>query len=384
MRTITGSAEVAVVAWPIGRRSGSRHRRFRRAMRHVGNAACAKRCERGCRRTWCLRRSTRSTQFPLDASGKLDRRKLISWLEAGTEAGDAHRQRLNASNRSPSSRRRGATVRVAPSGDRDLPGGDRVRADRVPARCCCSRCSRALTKVAGGDVWPPGIWLAMTVSAVVVSEAGRFRRHAALLSTSVFLAMVPFDFAAVYSSDKVRASGRVHPRGYLRAGAFIACAVLAAAAMLLRRRFRDHPLGRRPVLLQHVICLACSWLATSHALRGLPQVLLWSVIATFAAFFWFLAYALMEQRTRTPAPLLHQLASYYPFLGLRTVPWGKGADNWRTIDSMTEHELAVTQLSGLKLLVWACVLKARALDVSRDRLRQARRDTSCESPSRRF
>jgi len=215
----------------------------------------------------------------------------------------------------------------------------------------------ALTKVAGGDVWPAGIWLAMTVSAMVVSEAGRFRRHAALLSTVVFLAMVPFDFAAVYSTIRHERPVTFIHAGYLRAGAFIACAALAAGALVLSRRFRDHPIGRRPVLLQHVICLGLLWLATSHALRGLPQILLWSVIATYAAFFWFLAFALMEQRTRTPAPLLHQLASYYPFLGLRSVPWGRGADNWRTIDSMSEHELAVIQLSGLKLLVWACILK---------------------------
>lgn len=214
-----------------------------------------------------------------------------------------------------------------------------------------------LMKIVVGDLWPRGIWLEMTVSAAVVSLAGRYRRHAALVFTVVLLARVPFDFSAVYTTIAQEGLVEVIHPGYLRAGTFIACAVLAVAAIHLARRYRDHPFGRRPVLLQHVLCFGLLGLAASHALPGLPQVLLWSITATFLAFFWFFAYALMEQRSRTPVPLLYQFASFYPFLGLTSAPWGKGTDNWRSVDAASAQELAVTQIKALKLLAWAFILK---------------------------
>lgn len=213
-----------------------------------------------------------------------------------------------------------------------------------------------LMKLVGGGTWPRGVWLELTVAAAVVSLAGPYRRHAALAAIAALLASIPFDFGAVYVSIwQETGVAAIHP-GYLRAGALIAWLVLAAVAIHLARRYRDHPVGGRPVLLLHVLCLGLLGLATSHVLRGLPQVLLWGIVAVFLAFFWFLAFALMEQRSRTPTPLLSQFASFYPFFGLTTVPWGKGSDNWRSLDAATAEELAVTQIKGLKLLAWAFFL----------------------------
>lgn len=215
----------------------------------------------------------------------------------------------------------------------------------------------ALMKVVAGDIWPNGVWLELTISAAVVSLAGRYRRHVALLCTAVLLARVPFNFGAVYATMAQEGLVEaIHP-GYLRAATFIACALLAMPTICLARRFHDHRFGRRPVLLQHLLALGLLGLATSHLLMGTAQVLLWSVTATLCVFFWFLAYALIEQRSRNPAPLLQQIASYFPFLGLTTVPWGKGTDNWRRADALTAQDLAVVQIKALKLLAWALILK---------------------------
>lgn len=202
------------------------------------------------------------------------------------------------------------------------------------------------------------LWLPVTVAAAVVSLAGRYRFHAAVLATGGVLLIDPgwFDFHAVYNAARQEGMlDTLHPV-YVRDGTLLAGVPLAAAAMYLARRFRDHPLGRRPVLAQHLLYFCLVGLATSQWLQGAAQVLLWSLVAVFSAYFWFLAYALMDMRHRTPSPILLQFATFHPFFGSTTVPMGKGASNWRSTDSGTPEELAVTQLKGLKLLLWALVL----------------------------
>ncbi len=160
---------------------------------------------------------------------------------------------------------------------------------------------------------------------------------------------------------------------------FAACLLPAAAALLLARRFRDHPVGRRPVLLQHVPVFRLAWP------RGLACVARRSTDRAVERdrdvtrrFFWFLAYALMEQRSRDArADCCTRSRASIRFSDCARFPWGKGTDNWRGIDAASEQELAVIQLSALKLLVWACILKGAAMGVSRDRLRQTRRNATC-------
>ncbi len=203
-------------------------------------------------------------------------------------------------------------------------------------------------------------WLEGTVSAAAVSLAGRYRRHVALLCGAVLLVHLPgwFDYDPVLLAVEREGLYGAVPLGWLRAATLVACVPLAVAALWLAQRFRDHPLGRRPLLAEHLLMLGLLVAAGSHLLGGWPQVLLWSLIAVFAAYFWFLAYALIDMRQRQPQPILSHLATFHPFFSPNTVvPMGKGASNWRSTEAATAEELAVTQLKGVKLLCWAFFLK---------------------------
>ena len=204
-----------------------------------------------------------------------------------------------------------------------------------------------------------GLWMWMTAAAVLVSLAGSHRRLAALFCTGALLAFYPqwFEYRAVHMIARQEALSGVLNIGYVRLATLLAYVALAVAALWLARRYRDHPLGRRPVLAQHLVLLSLLTLAASHLLHGIPLVLLWSLTAVFAAYFWFLAYALIDQRHRQPSPILFQLATFHPFFGSSTTPMGKGAANWRSVEAGTEEELAVTQLKGLKLIAWALFLR---------------------------
>lgn len=226
-----------------------------------------------------------------------------------------------------------------------------------------------LMKLVSPGMWIEGgaMWLLITIAAAAVSMAGRYRHLALLVCTGALLARAPdwIDFTAVELVIRQEAlSASVHPWS-LRTGTLLACVPLAALAMLLARNYRNHPLGRRPVLAQHIVYLCLLVLAASHLMKGLPQVLLWSVTTVFGAYFWYLAYALIDQRHRQPQPMLFHFATFSPFYSSTVVPIGKGAAGWRSVEAGSAEELAVTQLKALKLLAWALILKSFVLWVFR-------------------
>ncbi len=204
-----------------------------------------------------------------------------------------------------------------------------------------------------------GPWLLMTVAAALVSLTTRDRHVTALICTAVLLVRAPewFEYGAVYAAARQEGVYEMLRLGYVRAGTLLACVPLAVAAIHLARRFRDHPLGRRPVLVQHLLLCSLLAVAATNIVHGIPRVVLWSVVAVFAAYFWFLAYALVDQRHREPAGILFQLATFHPFFGSTMVPMAKGAAYWKSVEAQSRDDLAVTQLKGLKLLAWAIFLK---------------------------
>lgn len=219
-----------------------------------------------------------------------------------------------------------------------------------------------LMKLSARGLWidSHGSWLVLTVAAAGVSLAGRWRHLALLACTVALLVRTPnwFDFSAVFATLRTEQLAGSVSREHLRAAALMGGFGLIICALYCARRFRQHPVGRHPILLQHLIYCALVLLAASHWLSGTAQVVLWAIVAVFSAYFSFLAYALVDQRHRQPSPWALQLASFNPFCWPTTVPMGKGAANWQAVEASTSTDLAVTQLKGFKLLVWALVLKA--------------------------
>jgi D-alanyl-lipoteichoic acid acyltransferase DltB (MBOAT superfamily) len=117
-------------------------------------------------------------------------------------------------------------------------------------------------------------------------------------------------------------------------------------------------LARRPLLtLLTLETLLCS-LASLDLMQGLPKVMLWTVVFTLTPYLWFLPYAIVDVRSRTPSSPLMQLAALRPFWNFTYLPFGKGAAFLRKHLSRTPRELAITQLKAVKLLLWANALFA--------------------------
>ncbi|MFM2069470.1 MAG: hypothetical protein RLZZ584_4379 [Pseudomonadota bacterium] len=138
--------------------------------------------------------------------------------------------------------------------------------------------------------------------------------------------------------------------------ALVLYAVLVVGVLALARRHRRSLPVRRPVLCLLALEAALGALACAPWLHGAARVACWAVLVVYSAYLWFLAHALIDQRSRAPAPWPLQLATFHPFWGSTCTPYGKGAAFVRKHLADSPAELAVTQLKGLKLLAWATVL----------------------------
>jgi hypothetical protein len=124
---------------------------------------------------------------------------------------------------------------------------------------------------------------------------------------------------------------------------------------------RRHPgsfLARRPLLSLLAVELLLCTLPALDALQGLPRVLLWSMLIVLTPYIWFLPYAVVDQRSRTPTDLSQQIGVLRPFWSPTYLPFGKGTSFLHKTLAKNPQELAVTQLKAVKLLLWTQVLRA--------------------------
>jgi len=137
---------------------------------------------------------------------------------------------------------------------------------------------------------------------------------------------------------------------------YVVFIVLAWLALVYVRRNPQTLAARRPIWVLLGIAFALLIASSGGLLHGMARVLVWSFLVTYCAYIWFLAFALLDQSAKARSPDTEQLGMLHPFWGSTTLPYGKGAALLRKTRATTPEALAVTQIKGLKLLVWAICL----------------------------
>ncbi|HEX5785163.1 MAG TPA: hypothetical protein VFY35_10575 [Burkholderiaceae bacterium] len=117
-----------------------------------------------------------------------------------------------------------------------------------------------------------------------------------------------------------------------------------------------HPL-QALLALEAALCLA-AWWATRGGAPAVLTASLWIALFVLTPYVWFLPYAVTDLRSRPNDPLLPQLALQRAYWSPTYLPFGKGLTFLRRHRAADANALAVTQLKGAKLLVWAQVLHA--------------------------
>ena len=125
---------------------------------------------------------------------------------------------------------------------------------------------------------------------------------------------------------------------------------------LCAMRWPNSLFGRRPILFllsgfSALIAAACA--SPQHTLT---YSVLWSMVSVMAGYVWFIAYALTDRNSKPSKDWPLQLGTFRPLWGSTNTPFPKGAAYLRRIEAKNPEQLAITQLKGLKLLVWAILL----------------------------
>ena len=136
---------------------------------------------------------------------------------------------------------------------------------------------------------------------------------------------------------------------------------LLAGLAALAFRFPRSPIARRPVIAAVLSFWALAVGVSMAPLSGWARVAAWTALLAVARMLWFFCYTLTDRDSRGRDPVALQAGCWRPAWMVGTdssTPFVKGAAYLRRIEAQNPEELAVTQIKGLKLLLWALILKA--------------------------
>jgi hypothetical protein len=147
-----------------------------------------------------------------------------------------------------------------------------------------------------------------------------------------------------------------HPAVWFLTG-FACVALVFGSVGLWIRRQNGGILARRPVLcLALFVCVALGIAGTPVVPAGFRTVS-WVLVAPLSGFLWILAYALRDCQRKSfrPQGIGSMLATLWTGASSPT-PTLKGPSHALKVERLDPREFAITQLKGVKLLMWAMVL----------------------------
>jgi hypothetical protein len=121
-------------------------------------------------------------------------------------------------------------------------------------------------------------------------------------------------------------------------------------------RWPQSRFGKRPIAFLLTGFTGLILLAGATAQSSLPYSILWSLVGVTASYVWFIGYALTDRNSKPARDLPLEVATFRPLWGSTSTPFPKGAAYLRRIEAQNPEQLAIAQLKGLKLLVWAIML----------------------------
>ena len=136
----------------------------------------------------------------------------------------------------------------------------------------------------------------------------------------------------------------------------LACLAVGTLLFYAARKWPKSAFGRRPILFlltgfASFIVIACL-VPKSYGIN----LELWTGVGLFSSYVWFIGYALLDRSADFGRDLKLEVGTFRPFWGSTNTPFPKGAAYLRRIEAHNSEELAITQLKGVKLLVWAMLI----------------------------
>ncbi|HXX14783.1 MAG TPA: hypothetical protein VEJ47_07750 [Candidatus Eremiobacteraceae bacterium] len=184
-------------------------------------------------------------------------------------------------------------------------------------------------------------WSLLTVAALgLVAFLPRYRHTALMAGTVGYTAIVtlfgPYPYRILACHGIVLVLG--------------ACLIWVAASQ------QRSEIGKHAIVvlfgLFNALILFCCWLPSTNG----HSETAWFFTIILGSYVWFIGYALLEQEPRSMGELRLEVASLRPFWGSTATPFPSGPACLRQVEAKDSEKLAMVQLKGLKLLLWAELL----------------------------
>lgn len=209
-----------------------------------------------------------------------------------------------------------------------------------------------------------GLWAAaVAVIAAMAATAKNHWRNPVLFSATWATAIIGTATGGNDTLDNIVAAAAKEnlgdfPSVLVATTLLLLLAVATGTALQWVRRAPESFLARRPLVsmlaLEGLLC----GIGSLDLVHGLPRALLWSAIFILTPYVWFIPYAIVDQRVKSPGPMTLQMAVLRPFWSPSYLSFNKGAAFLRKHLAQNPVDLAITQLKAIKLLVWANILFA--------------------------
>jgi hypothetical protein len=205
---------------------------------------------------------------------------------------------------------------------------------------------------------PLPLWSWMMAVLVATSLLPEWRRNlvtAGTLGTAILAGYLRFRPAGSSA-----ASGPPIPGLATYAAALTAILIFGLLLFTFAAKWPRSGVMKRPVLSLNILFVALALAAAVTPLSKHLQSGVQFTVILLAGYLWYFAYSLQDRLASGRDSAFHQIGTWAPFWvnasGAGT-PFCKGAAYLRRIEAKTPEELAITQIKGLKLLVWCLVLR---------------------------
>ena len=203
-------------------------------------------------------------------------------------------------------------------------------------------------------------WPAIAAFLALTTAFPRHRRRVVSVCGIVLALALPGWLDLPFLGRLAAQEGLAHLPEFLIRLVIAAVFLLLAGLAALAFRFPRRLVARRPVMAAVLSFCALLAAVSMAPLTGWGRVAAWTAVLAIGRMLWFFCYTLTDRDSRDRDSVPLQAGLWRPAWMASTssgTPIAKGAAYLRRIEAHSADELAVTQIKGLILLIWALLLK---------------------------
>lgn len=202
----------------------------------------------------------------------------------------------------------------------------------------------------------PGWWSVVVVILIAMTFLSKYRRQLLFIGTIAGLTQIHwFDFQGIVNLIEKYKGMNTFNIQLLKIGSIISVLIFSSFYIFFAKKFAQTKMMKYPVANLIIFLFILIFIA-SYLVSGSNQIMLWSFSLVLSTYLWFICYSLLDVKSINMKNGWEQLSCYLPFWRSTNTPFPKGMNYLQKIEAKTSEELAISQIEGIKLLIWSQIL----------------------------